>query len=270
MLQANGQISLSQIGSEFGDSPPYSMSEYFGVDAGVPSSGNPINLAAFFSKGNAFAVSITSNQLQLNLRTWLLANGWDGNRLVKVTIESGIYIWSDNTSVPALDMGGTYPNGLTIINKGFIIGKGGNGGSVKTLSDGNQSYVATPTPGGPALNLTGPVTIDNNDGYIGGGGGGGAASWTTYGIIFTATRGSAGGGGAGGGLGGVATSDSTTYGGPASSTPPPAPGPGGLGTAELTYRAPVDVTYGVPSIGVSGGAGGSGGVTYTASVGGSV
>ena len=104
MLQANGQISLSQIATEFGDSPPYSMSEYFGVDAGVPTSGNPLNLASFFSKGNAFAVSITSNQLQLNLRTWLLANGWDGNRLVKVTIESGVYIWSDNTSVAALKM----------------------------------------------------------------------------------------------------------------------------------------------------------------------
>lgn len=192
MLQANGQISLAQIGTEFGDSPPFSMSEFFGVDAGVPASGNPLSLTTFYSKGNAFVVSITSNQLQLDLRAWLLANGWDGIRLAKVTIETGVYIWSDNTSVAALSMGGTYPNGLTLINKGFIIGKGGNGGSIlQTVSNGAYDNITNPTVGGPAISLTGPITIDNADGYIGGGGGGGAGAPT-----------SGGGGGAGGGLGG--------------------------------------------------------------------
>ena len=242
MLQANGQISLSQIGSEFGDSPPYSMSEYFAVDAGVPSSGNPINLAAFFSKGNAFTISITTHQLQLNLHTWLLANGWDGTRLVKVTIESGIYIWSDNTSVPALDMGGTYPNGLTIINNGFIIGKGGNGGSMVQATAGGAYTVTYPTVGGPAINLTGPLTINNTNGYIGGGGGGGA--------------GFEGGGGAGGGIGGRSQAylanalQYTDFG-----------QPGAIGQ-NGSYNEIKNITTVTSVYGVHSGAGGSSGVRY--------
>ena len=75
-----------------------------------------------------------------------------------------------NTSIPALDMGGAFPGGLTLVNRGFIMGKGGDGGY--TLAD-RTTYVA-PTPGGPAIALRGPISIDNSSGYIGGGGGGGA------------------------------------------------------------------------------------------------
>lgn len=268
MLQANGQISLSQIATEFGDSPPFSMSEYFGVDTGVPSSGNPINFASFFSKGSAFTISITTNQLQLNLLTFLLANGWNGTQLAKVTIETGVYIWSDNTSVAALNMGGTYPMGLTLINKGFIIGKGGTGGSCALVAS-VPSYVSTPTAGGMAINITGPITIDNTEGYIGGGGGGGAASLTTTLGIFVATTTSPGGGGAGGGLGGVYTSDNILQ-GPATASSTTPPGPGGLGSSQLGHRNPVDATYGVPTLGTSGGAGGSAGISYLVSIGGGI
>ena len=43
-------------------------------------------------------------------------------------LAAGVYIWSDSTAIPALDMGGSFLGGLTLINKGFIMGKGGDGG----------------------------------------------------------------------------------------------------------------------------------------------
>jgi hypothetical protein len=192
-LQSSGTISLTQVATEFGGTAPHQMSEYFGVDAGVPASGSAIGLGNFYSKANKFVATITSNAQELNLYTWLTSIGWDQNRKVELTINSGVYIWSDNTSAAALNMGGTYPKGLTIINNGYIIGKGGNGGSImQTTAGGGYDNIIAPTVGGPAINLTGPVSIDNTNGYIGGGGGGGAGAAPNIG----------GGGGAGGGLGG--------------------------------------------------------------------
>jgi hypothetical protein len=148
-----------------------------------------------------FQHTITANQKELNLRTYLLGVGWNGFSSVEVVIASGVYIWSDNTSVAALDMGGAYSGGLTLTNNGFIMGKGGAGGYVHT----DEVGFTAPTAGGPAMNLTGPITINNSNGYIGGGGGGGApltGELTT--TFFVAPAYNAGGGGAGGGKGGRA------------------------------------------------------------------
>jgi hypothetical protein len=103
--------------------------------------------------------------------------GWNQFSRVELTIASGVYVWSDNTSVAALNMGGSYPNGLVITNNGFIMGKGGNGANATWLtgSEGLSTVSVNGSPGGPAINLTGPVTINNTNGYIGGGGGGGGA-----------------------------------------------------------------------------------------------
>jgi len=49
-LQTSGQISLSDIQTEFGGSNPISISEYYGIRAGVPSSGQ-ISLSNFYNKG---------------------------------------------------------------------------------------------------------------------------------------------------------------------------------------------------------------------------
>lgn len=91
-----------------------------------------------------------------------------------VTINSGVYLWSDSTSSPALKIS---TSGCSVNNSGYIIGKGGNSGS---------------NAGGNALEISSGITgvsITNNSGaYIAGGGGGGYSS--------------AGGGGAGGGYSG--------------------------------------------------------------------
>jgi hypothetical protein len=150
-------------------------------------------------KAAQFTHMITSHQKELKLHSYLQAQGWNSTGKVEVTVAAGIYIWSDNTTTPALDMGGAFPGGLTLVNRGFIMGKGGDGGY--QLAD-LTSYVA-PTSGGPAIGLTGPITIDNTTGYIGGGGGGGAAATGSPFAVFVTPVHSPGGGGAGGGRGGA-------------------------------------------------------------------
>ena len=46
-LQSSGAISLANIASEFGGSTPHSLSEYYGVARGVPSSGT-ISMSQFY------------------------------------------------------------------------------------------------------------------------------------------------------------------------------------------------------------------------------
>lgn len=150
--------------------------------AGVAS--GAISLSNFYGKANAFAATITTNQLNLNLQTWALANGWNGTVAATITIGSGVYIWSNLTGTPALTINGSWPGGLTLVNNGYIMGMGGDGGYT-----GGTGYVyVNPQAGGPAISIsTTSVSIQNNS-YIAGGGGGGGGTW--------------GGGGAGGGRGG--------------------------------------------------------------------
>lgn len=117
----------------------------------------------------SLVVDISSNQQELNLRNYLLNLGWNGRRPVEVRINPNVYVWSNNTANAALNMGGDYPGGLTIVNNGFILGRGGVGGTAISPTGG---------AGGPAINLTGPVTIKNANGFIRGGGGGGGFGGT--------------------------------------------------------------------------------------------
>lgn len=197
-LPTTGPISLGNIATEFGDTPPHSMSEFYGAASGIPVSG-AISIGSFYGAASNFVATITSNVQELNLRTWLISLGWNQTAPATVTIASGVYIWSDNTSVPALNMGGSFPGGLTLINNGYIMGKGGNGGYMVAAT---RAYV-NPTAGGPAIALTGPISIDNTNGYIGGGGGGGSHYNPGSALVLSSA---AGGGGAGGGVGGAAFS----------------------------------------------------------------
>jgi hypothetical protein len=204
----------------------------------------------------SFRAIIATNQQELNLRTYLLGIGWNGRRPVEVTIESGVYIWSDNTSVAALNMGGEYPAGLTIINKGFIIGRGGNGADAIIGVDVQNVPAANGGAGGNAINLTGPVRIDNTNGYIGGGGGGGGVG--TYLNIFGSLVGG-GGGGAGGGLGGKTffVSNGAAY----NTLSGPAGAIGAAGASSFSNPNGVTTSYlYYPTHGGAGGYGGAAGV----------
>jgi len=140
---------------------------------------------------------ITSNKIStkdniFNLNRWAEDQGWNGQAKCKIIIDEGVYIYSDDPNddkVPAMVID-QFPEGLELINNGFIMGRGGNGGSKFSLNRSGQA-------GGDAIHVTGnsEIVINNSQGAIGGGGGGGAPAYNG--------ENSGGGGGAGGGWGGT-------------------------------------------------------------------
>jgi len=191
---------------------------------------------------------------------------WNGKQPAQITIAPGVYIYSDDnhdSKVPGMTIE-NFPHGLTLINNGFIMGRGGNGGygiSGTTLNGQN---------GGDAIELTGvrgEIIIENANGGIGGGGGGGGGSGGTYY--------NGGGGGAGGGRGGRSRRYDSRFAG-AGGEPGQAGGNGwaGMGpgiSGDTFSRFSADImndAFGTRADwfpGVGGEAGGSGGVTSSRS-----
>lgn len=189
-LPSSGAISLSEIQTEFGGTNPISISEYFAAADGIPGNNNPISFSDFYG---------TSSNIDLDdIATPVVINGQNSLQEITVsdyissggqlTIPSGWWIWSNNTA----NAGMTIDIPCTIINNGYIIGRGGNGA-------GTIGYNGT--AGGPAIRINSGVsgvTITNETGaFIAGGGGGGGTQNST------AQRRGPGGGGAGGGTGGT-------------------------------------------------------------------
>jgi hypothetical protein len=193
---------------------------YFGI---IAASGNSLNI-----------IADTAN---FNLRTALLANGWNGTSpvIASINIASGVAVYSNSTSSPAFDTGAALPAGshITLINNGIIVGKGGNGAA---------GYTANGGAGGKAMNISTAIDI-NNLGIIGGGGGGGGTGGMGLdsGGYYAYNTGGCGGGGIGFGYGGH------------NSSPPVQGRAGGDGTATSAGAG------GGPSTTFGGGYGGSGG-----------
>lgn len=201
-LQSSGAISLQDIEDEFGGTGSISLSEYYrggsfvtDNNTNVPTSGT-INFSDFYDGVKQFSYTFSSNAQEVDLNTTLTSAGWNGSDVVIVTINSGVYIWSDSTSTAALTISSALNGLLTITNNGYIIGKGGRG----------SSKFVNAESGGPAIsNSASGVTLTNASGaFIAGGGGGGTGGHndSNYG---------GGGGGAGGGEGGG--NSSSSYGG---------------------------------------------------------
>lgn len=168
-------------------------------------------------------VSITTNYTSTQtVRSLAVAQGWNQVARLQFTIEQSvslvgpedlIYNRSDSPvkhrDVAGLVVEGSFPNGLIIINKGHISGRGGRGGAGTggtggVGSVGNPGLVVTTTYSGSFLQLW-------NYGAITGGGGGGGAGGVASGVNI----GGGGGGGApigAGGTGGVAGATATFYG----------------------------------------------------------
>jgi len=186
-LPSSGPINFSEVNVELGliSTAQISLNDasvrtLFQVPSGA------IAMSNGYGKANAFAGTISFNQTNLNLRTWALANGWNGTLPATVTVNADVYVYSTVTSLSGLVIDGSWPGGITLVNNGFILGCGGNGGG----SERNNIPATSATAGGNAISLGTNVTIQNN-GYIAGGGGGGGSRY------------GGGGGGAGGGTGGT-------------------------------------------------------------------
>jgi len=187
----SGQISIQDIMTELGISGETALN-----DADVRALIDKANqtqtmMSEFYGASNAFAFTVTSSQQEQNVSSLAQAAGWNGSDALVMTINSGVYMWSDNVANPGLLVNVA---GCKVINNGYIIGRGGDGGR------SNRSYAAwdgnlgSGQHGGKAINVTAASTtiINNSGAYIAGGGGGG------YGYRMS------GGGGAGGGLGNTA------------------------------------------------------------------
>lgn len=248
-LPVSGAISFNAINVELGVAGTTTASlgqASYRTLAGVPS--GAISLSNFYGKANQFAFTISANQTNANLRTLAVNAGWNQTSKVVATINAGVYVSANSTGTPGLTVNGSFPNGVTLTNNGFIIGMGGNG------SGGNSG--AAGGSGGLALSVSVGISITNNSTIGGGGGGGGGGGPGAYSAACCTFFGGGGGGGGGrtgatnssGGAGAFGNNGSGSVGGTGTSA---SAGGGGNGGSSF------------PSKGGNGGAGGGWGANGT-------
>lgn len=182
-LQTTGSISLQQIAQEFGDSPDHSISEFRQEGDGIPETGR-ISFSDFYGKRDTIEIDVNSDQADLNIYSYALANGWADGKNVKVTIGAGVNVYSTTPGAPAIKIcdqssqGFSLDTRINLINNGNIYGGPGAGGpgganNVENGTVGSKGGTGVLVqPSGD--DLTAIVVIQNNPtGYIYGGGGGG-------------------------------------------------------------------------------------------------
>lgn len=198
-LPTSGPIAFSDINIELGlagtTSANINQASYRTL-AGIPS--GAISLASFYGKSNLFVYTINGNASNVDLRAAAVAAGWNQAAKLQVVINGGI-ISSTSTSAYALTIAGSFPQGITLTNRGSIVGRGGAGG---TNFGGFNSPGDPGAGGGPAILVQVPATIDNSASTIGGGGGGGGAAGSPSPAASYFVQSGGGGGGAGYGSGG--------------------------------------------------------------------
>jgi hypothetical protein len=261
-LPLSGPISLLEVNEELGFPPtdPINMnSSDVRLLFEVPISGSPISMSDGYGKSSTrFTLVVSSNTTNLNVRSAAVAAGWDEDLKVLVIVAPGVYVWSGSVASPAMTISGSFPNGVEVLNQGYIMGCGGNGAWGK----------ASGTTGGTAISIGVNVTINNTNAsaYIGGGGGGGGG---IYGQIRSSSFSNpalfafgGGGGGAGGGIGGgrgtAAPSTSSTLSGTQGGGS--GAGPGGTGGNQSNYFYSLSNVVTVSTaLGARGGTAGGGG-----------
>lgn len=195
-LQSSGSITLAQIASEFGDSQPHSLSEFYrnggkvpANNTNVPTSGT-IDFADFYGATNADVKTLSSGT-DVNLSSTFGSN-WAPSIPKIVIIASGTEIGTASyyaLNVPS-GMGGT----LDIQNSGTISGSGGAGSPSGTGGDGGTALYI----GSNNVTVTNSGTIRGGGGGGGKGGNGSPGTTTPMSPTLTCVGGNGGTGGAGG------------------------------------------------------------------------
>jgi len=185
----------------------------------IASQGNRISTQTGNADGRSkLTITIERDTQNFDLYSYVYNTGlyYPGFSDIEVTINANIKIGSNSKNIAAFIVSGfTSSDTVKIVNNGFIVGYGGNGGNGQDLgkaltADNNGEN------GGDAIFLNYPVTIVNNNVIAGGGGGGGGGladfSDTSYLKLLPTSNlnvenifgGGGGGGGAGiiGGMGG--------------------------------------------------------------------
>ena len=190
-----------------------------------------------------FTQTISADTADYNVQQAALTAGWNGLLPLRatITINAGIYVYASTRTEYGFRTGtSSFPaaSTVTIVNRGYIIGKGGNGGNGQNSTGG---AAVSGQNGGTALYANVATSITNLGGIYGGGGGGSGSTnvnVSTSGLdgLFGAPQqyrygGSGGGGGRGsnfsiGGGAGAATTAPGAAGGNGGIS-----GPGGGGSA---------------------------------------
>jgi len=196
-LQGSGAISLSDLATEFGDTTPNSMSEFYAGgslvgtnNASVPASG-AISLANFYSATAALVLDITSNTSEYNILTAATAAGYNAasdttpiivNVAAGVTV-SGSSTYAMRTGALNADSDLTINIAATASVEGYTGATGGYN-SIPGSPGGDAIYFETATGGSGAYSVV-------NSGTVGGGGGGGGGGGQ-QGLALTAYSGKGG------------------------------------------------------------------------------
>ena len=192
------------------------------ADNGVGGSGESVNVV----DRAQISFVVDTNIINLTVNVSSLSGYIAGKSDITVTVNSNVYVYGiqpkqsypgttnysppngPTTPIASMEIvGGVTGDTIKLVNNGYIVGYGGNGGGIyyaeSDCVSGYNLNSSPPTQGNAALSLITPgisLTIQNN-GYIAGGGGGGAGGGTIYSGLIGNRFGVNGGGGAGGGIG---------------------------------------------------------------------
>ena len=212
-LPSSGILKLSNLATEFQDTVPYKLGDYYrggalvpnaNVNNNVPTSG-AIRLSNFYGATERIEVTITiaSNTTNYTLNTSAVPGYVAGVMDITFVINSGVSLFSTSTATPALSITGfTAGDFIAIYNNGTIYGAGGAGGRNNSGGyDQESGNTDGPGYGGDVpdnpYGQSGPA-VDGSSGSDGGP----AISIATALVLYIYNYGTVTGGGGGGGGGG--------------------------------------------------------------------
>jgi hypothetical protein len=206
-IPSSGAIKFSDLKTDFGDTSPSSISEFYKgggkvlstvdgdtINSSVPASGE-VSLSDYFNAKGYFVHTISANVSDVDLPSVLSTAGWNGSQPVYLIVNANIYVYGlprSSTMSPGIKIENNTSNPyyITIKNNGYIFGAGGT-----DVGNGAAPTEAIKCSGSNAVYLT----IKNTN-FINGGGGAGKQI-TRQTSSSSSQYFGGGGGGAGGGHG---------------------------------------------------------------------
>lgn len=203
-LQTSGRISLADAKAELAMLPNARLSlNDIRYRTLVGKLTGRVSLRDAYGKADKITKNIAVSNTYDYVANTAKVPGYIAGKTIAIFTITGV-IGSSSTSSHALDVDASWAAGdeVFIINNGYIVGRGGNGG----FGGGDQGWMFQPgAAGGPALRAQRLTSITNNGTIGGGGGGGGGGSNGYVGVANKNGQGSttyaATGGGGGGGAG---------------------------------------------------------------------